>query len=89
MFTVAVGDQRNDLEMLQWAARGVAMGNAAREVEAVAHEVTGHVDEDGLVPVVRSSLPRPDARVAARVLTGGSRMPAAMISDMLGPPCLT
>src|SRR6476469_5273925 len=24
--TVAVGDQRNDLEMLQWAARGVAMG---------------------------------------------------------------
>ena len=26
--TVAVGDQRNDIEMLQWAARGVAMGNA-------------------------------------------------------------
>lgn len=24
--TVAVGDQRNDLEMLRWAARGVAMG---------------------------------------------------------------
>lgn len=50
--TVAVGDQRNDLEMLRWAAWGVAMANAPDEVRAVADEVTGHVDEDGLVPVV-------------------------------------
>lgn len=56
MHTVAVGDQRNDLEMLQWAARGVAMGNAPEEVKAVADEVTGHVDEDGLVPVLRALL---------------------------------
>ncbi|WP_407568227.1 HAD family hydrolase [Arsenicicoccus dermatophilus] len=52
--TVACGDQRNDLEMLSWAARGVAMGNAPDEVKAVADEVTGHVDDDGLVPVLRS-----------------------------------
>jgi hydroxymethylpyrimidine pyrophosphatase-like HAD family hydrolase len=32
------------------------MGNAPAEVKAVAHEVTGHVDEDGLVPVLRSLL---------------------------------
>lgn len=57
MHTVAVGDQRNDLEMLQWAARGVAMGNAPEEVKAVADEVTGHVDDDGLVPVLLSLLP--------------------------------
>jgi len=56
MHTVAVGDQRNDLEMLQWAARGVAMGNAPEEVKAVADEVTGHVDDDGLVPVLLSVL---------------------------------
>ena len=56
MHTVAVGDQRNDLEMLQWAARGVAMGNAPDEVKAAANEVTGHVDEDGLVPVLLSLL---------------------------------
>jgi len=56
MHTVAVGDQRNDLEMLRWAARGVAMGNAPEEVKAVADEVTGHVDDDGLVPVLRSLL---------------------------------
>jgi len=54
--TVAVGDQRNDIEMLHWAARGVAMGNAPEEVKAVADEVTLGVDEDGLVPVLRSLL---------------------------------
>ena len=52
MHTVAVGDQRNDLEMLRWAARGVAMGNAPDEVKAAADEVTGHVDDDGLVAVL-------------------------------------
>lgn len=54
--TLAVGDQRNDIEMLQWAARGVAMGNAPDAVKAVADEVTLDVDEDGLVPVLRSLL---------------------------------
>ena len=52
--TTAVGDQRNDLEMLAWAARGVAMGNAPEEVKAVADEVAGDVEEDGLVAVLRS-----------------------------------
>ncbi|EWT02160.1 HAD family hydrolase [Intrasporangium oryzae NRRL B-24470] len=50
--TVAAGDQRNDLEMLHWAAWGVAMGNAPEEVKAVADEVTHHVDDDGLVPIL-------------------------------------
>ena len=52
--TVAVGDQRNDLEMLAWAGCGVAMGNAPDEVAAVADYVTGHVDEDGLADVLRA-----------------------------------
>jgi hydroxymethylpyrimidine pyrophosphatase-like HAD family hydrolase len=54
--TVAVGDQRNDLEMLRWAARGVAMGNAPDEVKAAADETTLDVDDDGLVPVLQSLL---------------------------------
>jgi hydroxymethylpyrimidine pyrophosphatase-like HAD family hydrolase len=54
--TVAVGDQRNDLEMLRWAARGVAMGNAPDEVKAAADEVAGDVDDDGLVDVLRALL---------------------------------
>ncbi|HEX6055437.1 MAG TPA: HAD hydrolase family protein, partial [Intrasporangium sp.] len=52
--TLAVGDQRNDLEMLHWAAWGVAMDNAPDEVKAIADEVTGHVDEDGLVPILEA-----------------------------------
>ncbi len=52
--TVACGDQRNDVEMLHWAAWGVAMGNAPDAVKAVADEVTGDVDDDGLVPVLEA-----------------------------------
>ena len=42
--------------MLHWAARGVAMGNAPDSVKEIADEVTLTVDEDGLVPVLRSLL---------------------------------
>ncbi|MBD7994936.1 HAD family phosphatase [Arthrobacter sp. Sa2CUA1] len=52
--TVAVGDGRNDIEMLSWAARGVAMGQAPQEVLASATEVTGTVYEDGAAAVLRS-----------------------------------
>ncbi|NHN57235.1 HAD hydrolase family protein [Calidifontibacter sp. DB0510] len=49
---VAVGDHRNDVQMLQWAGRGVAMGQAPEEVKAVADEVTAPVEEDGLALVL-------------------------------------
>lgn len=52
--TVAVGDGRNDIEMLRWAGRGVAMGQAPEEVLEAADEVTGHVDEHGLADVLDS-----------------------------------
>lgn len=52
--TVAVGDGRNDIEMLAWAGRGVAMGQAPPEVVKVADEVTGHVNEHGAATVLRS-----------------------------------
>lgn len=51
--TVAVGDGHNDLDMLRWAARGVAMGHADPQVQAAAVEVTGTVGEDGVVEVLR------------------------------------
>ncbi|WP_151523912.1 HAD family hydrolase [Serinicoccus kebangsaanensis] len=46
--TIAVGDQRNDIEMLHWAAVGYAMGQAPEEVLRAADRTTGSVDEDGL-----------------------------------------
>jgi len=54
---LAVGDGRNDVEMFEWAGalgRAVAMGQAPDEVRAAAGEVTGSIDEDGLVPVLDS-----------------------------------
>jgi hydroxymethylpyrimidine pyrophosphatase-like HAD family hydrolase len=54
--TVAVGDGRNDVEMLRWAARGVAMGHADDVVRAAADEVTAPIADDGVVPVLRSLL---------------------------------
>jgi len=54
--TVAVGDGRNDIEMLTWAGRGVAMGQAPVEVIAAADEVTKSVYDDGAAHVLRSLL---------------------------------
>ena len=54
---MAVGDGRNDIEMFEWAARSgraVAMGQAPDEVKSAATEVTGTIDEDGLVAVLAS-----------------------------------
>jgi hydroxymethylpyrimidine pyrophosphatase-like HAD family hydrolase len=50
--TLAVGDGDNDIEMLRWAALGVAMGQANDAVKAAAREVTGSIDEDGLAAVL-------------------------------------
>jgi len=44
---LAIGDGRNDLEMLAWAGRGVAMGQAVQEVKDGADAVTASVDDDG------------------------------------------
>jgi HAD superfamily hydrolase (TIGR01484 family) len=52
--TVAIGDGRNDIEMLTWAGRGVAMGQAPGDVIAVADETTRPVRDDGLAKVLNS-----------------------------------
>ena len=45
---IAFGDGGNDICMLQAVGTGVAMGNAADNVKAVADEVCGSVGEDGV-----------------------------------------
>ena len=45
---LAFGDSYNDIEMLQAAGTGVAMGNAAPRLKEVADDVCGPVSEDGI-----------------------------------------
>lgn len=49
---IAVGDNLNDLEMLQRAGVGVAMGNAPEALRRAADVVTGTNDEEGLRDVI-------------------------------------
>jgi HAD-superfamily hydrolase, subfamily IIB len=46
---VAFGDGVNDIEMLEFAGMGIAMGNAPPAVQASADWVTGTADEGGIV----------------------------------------
>jgi Cof subfamily protein (haloacid dehalogenase superfamily) len=46
---LALGDGHNDVEMLTWAGRGVAMGQAPTSVQEAADDVTETVDADGVV----------------------------------------
>ena len=51
--TIAFGDAENDLEMLQLAGIGVAMGNALPQVRACADMVTDTVENDGIAHALR------------------------------------
>jgi len=54
---LAIGDGRNDLEMLAWAGRGVAMGQAVDQVKAAADHVTETVYDDGVAVELRKWFP--------------------------------
>ncbi|OTO77331.1 MULTISPECIES: Cof-type HAD-IIB family hydrolase [unclassified Enterococcus] len=50
--TLAFGDQENDIEMLQIAGLGIAMGNANKHVKEVANKITGTNNEAGVAEVL-------------------------------------
>ena len=50
--TIGIGDNDNDLELVEWAGLGAAMGNASPAVKAVADYITLPVDEEGVVEVI-------------------------------------
>ncbi len=54
---LAIGDGRNDIEMLGWAARGVAMGQAVQEVHDAADFTTETVYDDGAAVELRRWFP--------------------------------
>jgi hypothetical protein len=49
---IAFGDMPNDVPLLSWAGRSVAVANAHPDVVAVADEVTASNDEDGVALVL-------------------------------------
>lgn len=60
--TMAIGDNWNDMDMLEWAGQGVLMGNAASELRKIA-KVKGWKqapanDEDGVAAVLEKMIER-------------------------------
>ena len=50
---MAIGDSYNDIEMIEWAGVGVAMGNAWQDVKEAADFVTLTNDEEGVAEALR------------------------------------
>lgn len=54
----AIGDYKNDLEMLKWVGLPGAVGNALPEVKQIAHRVVGTNQEGGVAQFIRYLLER-------------------------------
>ena len=61
---ICVGDSFNDLPMLRYAGKGVAMGNAQAEVKEAADYVTASNDEDGIVEVIQKFMTQKEPQEA-------------------------
>ena len=53
---IAFGDEDNDLEMIDYAGVGVAMGNAIDRLKSIADEVTDSNNDDGIARVLHERL---------------------------------
>jgi hydroxymethylpyrimidine pyrophosphatase-like HAD family hydrolase len=80
--TVAVGDGANDLDMLGWAARSVAMGHAPAIVRSAADETTGTIGQGGALAVLHSLVPIVDSSLsslAAQIATAEASAPGPVV----------
>ncbi|WP_369371737.1 HAD family hydrolase [Promicromonospora sp. Populi] len=80
--TVAVGDGVNDLDMLTWAERSVAMGHAPAIVRSAADETTGTINQAGALPVLASLVPTVDGSLsplAAQIATAERTAPGPVV----------
>ncbi len=62
---MALGDAENDLEMLEMAGWGVAMGNANDHLKGVADAVTSTNDQDGVAEAIEKYVLAEEAEVKA------------------------
>ncbi len=53
---MAVGDNLNDVEMLDFAGTAYVMGNATEAIKSRGYRVTGTNDESGLAMAIREAL---------------------------------
>lgn len=53
---IAFGDEDNDLEMIDYAGTGVAMGNAIDRLKSIADEITDSNNDDGISRILEERL---------------------------------
>lgn len=53
---IAFGDEDNDLEMIEFAGQGIAMGNAIPELKTTANFITGTNEQDGIADYLEEAL---------------------------------
>ena len=49
---IAIGDNENDMSMVEYAGLGIAMGNAEESLKDVANYITGDYQEDGVAEAI-------------------------------------
>jgi Cof subfamily protein (haloacid dehalogenase superfamily) len=49
---IAIGDNPNDVDMLEWAGMGIAMANGTHEAKEAANWITGSIQEDGVAQAI-------------------------------------
>ncbi len=49
---IAIGDNENDISMIEYAGMGIAMGNAEESLKNVANHITGDYQEDGVAEAI-------------------------------------
>ena len=75
--TLAIGDSENDISMLTWAERGVAMGDAPALVRYSANYATKSIEDDGAA-LILLSLAQPDREDFAGETRISVAVPAAV-----------
>lgn len=53
---MAIGDANNDLEMIEFAGLGIAMGNANEQVKAIAQDITDTNENNGVAKAIEKHI---------------------------------
>ena len=74
---LAIGDAENDMEMIQLAGLGVAMGHGPQTLKDVAKYITGSNDEDGAAAAIEKYVLKIETPAEKLAASPGSPTPAA------------